>query len=208
MLTGVGCGTDAERTYAGLSSRRIELDVAGYVLRYLAPPWQHVPDDPLSTGARKSVPIGGSSYPILAKSGAVLEIPRESNGDDEAELSFPNYRLETALVECSAEGTEEQSCASYLAGLDYEARMSEGMFDRFGPEPRQRTNDFGQKYYELMGQTDATGRFRRVVFFEGAGAPEQIAGWMLIEANPDLGDREVTELVDAFQMLAGTGAEP
>jgi hypothetical protein len=208
MLTGVGCGTDAERTYAGLSSQRVELEVAGYVVRYLAPPWQRMPDDPLSTGARKSVSIGGDSYPILAKSGAVLEIPRESNVEEEEGLSFPKYRLEAALVACAAEDTEQLSCAAYLAGLDYEARMGEGMFDRFGPEPRQSSNDFGQKYYELMGQTDATGRFRRVVFFEGAEAAEQIAGWLLIEANPDLGEREVTELVDAFQMLAGGEAEP
>lgn len=203
-----GCGTDAERTYAGLSNERIELDPGGYVLRYLAPPWQSVPEDPLANGARKSVKIGGQSYPVYAESGAVLEIPQQAHVEDTDGESVPKYRLESALVVCAQEDTGDQSCAAYLAGLDYDARNEDGAFDLFGDEPRQHSNDAGQKYYEMMGQSDATGRFQRVVFIEGADAPERVAGWLSIEANPNLGEREVSEMVDAFEMLPGTGAQP
>jgi hypothetical protein len=154
------------------------------------------------------VPIGGKNYAIIAESGLVLEIDRESSVDDVEGLSFPKYRLDAALVQCAQEDTDNLSCAEYLAGLDYEARQSEGKFDRFGTQPRQRENDAGQKYYELMGQVDATGRFRRVIFFESEDVPERIATWMLIEANPDLGEREINELVEAVETLPSDGAQP
>jgi len=208
LITPAGCGTDSNRTYAGLSSARIELDEGGYVLRYLAPPWEKVNDDPLTSGRRKSSPIGGESTPILADSGVALEIERVSNSDVVNSLTFPKYRLETALVPCAQEDVGDLSCAEYLAGLDYEARQADGSFDRFGSAPRVRKNHWDQQYYELMGQIEATGRFRRVIFFEGVDAPETLAGWMLIEANPDLAEREVTELVRAFEMLPGSGAQP
>jgi hypothetical protein len=152
--------------------------------------------------------IGGKSYPIFAESGVVLEIDRESSVDDIEGLSFPKYRLDAALVECAESETDGLSCAEYLAGLDYEARQSEGKFDLLGTEWRQRKNDAGQKYYELMGQVDATGRFRRVIFFESEDTAERIAAWIMIEANPNLGEREINELVEAVEMLPSDGAQP
>jgi hypothetical protein len=207
LLTANACGTDAERKYAGLSRAQVALGEGGYVLRYLSPPWQRAKDDPLETGARKSVPIGGTSVPILAGSGAVLEIDRESNTKDVEELTFPNYRLEAALVECDSDDALDTSCAEHLAILDYAARQSEGRFDLFGDAPRAGKNDADQDYYELMGQSDATARYSRVIFFAG-DAPERVAARVLIEANPDLGEREITEMVRAFEMLPGDGAEP
>jgi hypothetical protein len=183
----------------------VERPEAGYVVRYLAPPWQSVADDPLVRGARATVPIGGMGRAIVEESGVVLEIERVSSSDVVDPLAFPKYRLEAALVPCGDDEIGELSCAEYLAELDYAARNDEGEFDLFGPGPRARRNDWNQRYYELMGQSETTGRFRRVVFFEAA-EPERVAGWLQLEANPDLGEREINELVHAFQMLPGTGA--
>jgi hypothetical protein len=210
LFAGSACGTDAEREYAGLSALRVEPPAAGYVLRYLSPPWQLMKDDPLATGARKSVPIGGENVPVVDDSAAVLEIERESNVEDD-DLSFPKYRLEAALVACDAEDPapedELPSCAERLAQRDYTARQSDGSFDRFGSEPRPGENDAEQQYFELMGQTTATRRFRRIVFFETA-ARDEIAAWLLIEANPDLAEPEITELIQAFEVLPGSEDEP
>ncbi len=205
---GLGCGADAERDYAGLSRASIERPEAGYVVRYLAPPWQRVTDDPLAAGARTTVSIGGTGRPIVAESGLVLEIERVSSSDVVDVLAFPKYRLEAALVPCSEDEVAEKSCAEHLAELDYAARQEGGAFDLFGSAPRARKNDWNQQYYELMGQAETTGRFRRVVFFEAAEEPEGIAGWLQLEANPDLGEREISQLVRAVQMLPGSGAEP
>jgi hypothetical protein len=201
------CGTDSEHPYASLSRARVERDQAGYVLRYLAPPWERLEDDPLAKGTRKSVSIGGTSTAILAESGVVLEIEHISNSGSSEALTFPKYRLEAALVPCMEEDVGDLSCAEHLAQLDYAARQEEGPVDLLGSKPRARKNDWNQTYYELMGQSETTGRFRRVIFFESS-TPERVAGWILIEANPDLGEREVTELVRAFEMLPGTEAEP
>lgn len=198
-----GCGTDAEHPYAGLSRARVELDQGGYVLRYLAPPWERVKDDPLAKGTRKSVPIGGESRAVVADSGLVLEIERVSNSDVVAAVTFPKYRLEAALVECSLEEVGDVSCAQHLAELDYAARQADGNVDLFGSKPRTRKNDWGQTYFEWMGQSETTGRFRRAVFVESE-TPEAVAAWLLIEANPNLGEREINELVQAFQLLPGT----
>lgn len=210
LLSGAGlsCGKDAEREYAGLSRATIERPEAGYVVRYLSPPWQRLTDDPLATGARTTVSIGGASRAIVAESGLVLEIERVSSSDVVDVLAFPKYRLEAALVPCSDDEVAESSCAEYLAELDYAARQEDAPFDRFGSSPRVRRNDWDQRYYELMGQAEATGRFRRVVYFEAAEQPEGIAGWLQLEANPDLGEREINELVRAVQMLPGAGAAP
>jgi hypothetical protein len=207
-LASHGCGKDAEREYAGLSRAEVERPEAGYVVRYLAPPWQRLNDDPLAAGARTTVTIGGMGRAVLEESGVVLEIERVSSSDKVDPLAFPKYRLEAALVTCSEDEVGRKSCAEYLAELDYAARQEEGAFDLLGSGPRARRNDWNQRYYELMGQTETTGRFRRLVFFEAAEQPEAIAGWLQLEANPDLGEREVSELVRAVQMLPGTGAEP
>jgi hypothetical protein len=195
----VSCGADAEQRYADLSSATIALEPQGYRLRYLHPPWDRRLDDPLVKGTRTAVEVGGASREIVPESAAVLEVAKESNASDPESLSMPKYRLEALLLQCeAAELSPTENCAQVLAAKDYAARATEGDYSLFGAEPRAGENDFAQGFHEMMGQVTDTRRYRRIVFFETE--QRDLTARLFIEGNPDLGEAEVTRLVNAFEL--------
>lgn len=204
-MTCGACGSDAERRYADLSTVPVDLDVGGYRLRYLKPPWKREDADPLATGARTSVLVAGMNREIVPDSAVVLQIAKQSTAEDPEHLSVPKYRLETVLLRCDPSELEDQSCAATLARLDQAALAPEGDFTLFGKEPRAGTNDFEQVLYEFMGQLSADLRYRRIVYYE-TDEPTLTAR-LFIEGNPDLDEYEVTRLVRAFE-LTSAAEEP
>jgi hypothetical protein len=204
LLSGAtgACGTDAERRYADLSSAEIALEGGGYRLRYPSPPWTRLRDDPLATGARRGVVIGGTNRDILPQSGAVLEIAKQSGASDPEQLAVPKYRLEAVLLRCAEdELASDESCAAVLAALDQAARAEEGDYDLFGAVPREGHNDFEQPFYEFMGRTSEEGRYQRVVYYETE--VRDVTARLFVEANPDLDEPEMTRLVNAFEPTRG-----
>jgi hypothetical protein len=200
----VSCGADAERRYADLSSATIALEPQGYTLRYLRPPWKQLLDDPLVKGTRTTVQVGGSNLEIVPASATVLEVAKESSVADPEGLSMPKYRLEAVLLRCDEAQLEpSQNCAQALVAKDLAARTAEGDYDLFGASPRQKENDFDQPVYEIMGQVAETRRYRRIAFFETD--QRDMAARLFIEGNPNLGEREVTRLVNAFELTTSQG---
>jgi hypothetical protein len=199
LLIQSACGSDAERRYSDLSTAAVVKDEGGYRLRYPNPPWERRKEDPLATGARSSVTVGGTDREILPESAVVLEISKQSSAEDPEHLSLPKYRLEAALLRCDADEVDAGgSCARALAALDYDALAAEGDFDTFGPEPRAGENDFHQVMYEILGQLTEDQRYRRLAYFETS--EPTLAARLFIEGNPDLGEREMTRLVQAFEL--------
>lgn len=205
-LCGVtACGTDAERRYADLSATEIALDVGGYRLRWLNPPWKLLTSDPLATGTRTSVMVGGMNREIVPESGAVLQVAKQSTASDPDNLSLPKYRLEAAFVRCSeSELADDESCAAALAQLDQATRASQGTYELYGDTPRAGTNDFDQPFYEFMGTSDEDQRYRRIIFYE-TDSPSLTAR-LYIEGAPNLGEYEITRLVNAFELTAPEAA--
>jgi hypothetical protein len=194
----VSCGADAERRYSDMSSAEVVLDEQGYRLRYPAP-WKRIKDDPLEKGTRTTVQVGGARREIVAGSATVLQVSKETNAPDPDRLSVPKYRLEAVLLRCSEEElADAQDCAEALAKLDQAGLEAEGDFDRFGKEPRAGKNDFDQPLYELLGQLSEDRRYRRVVFYAGEDAALTVR--LMVEGNPDLGEREITRMVQAFEL--------
>jgi hypothetical protein len=195
----VACGTDAERRYADLSRAEVTLDVGGYQLRYLGPPWKRLGEDPLVTGARTSVMVGGANREIVPESAAVLQVAKQSSASDPQHVSLPKYRLEAVFLRCSEDELEgDQSCAAALAQGDQAARADEGTYDLFGDTPRAGQNDFEQPFHEFMGKTEIDQRYQRIVFYETSA--RTLAARLFIEGNPDLSEHEVTRLVNAFEL--------
>jgi hypothetical protein len=181
-----------------MSSAEVALDEQGYRLRY-PPPWKRLKDDPLEKGTRTAVQVGGASREIVARSAAVLQVSKETTAPDPSRLSVPKYRLEAVLLRCTeAELEDARDCAEALAKLDYAALEAEGDFGRFGTEPRAGKNDFDQPLYELLGQLSEDRRYRRVTFY--AGEDEALTVRLMIEGNPNLGEREITRMVQAFEL--------
>lgn len=208
MLFGLlaACGTDAERRYADLSTTEVTLDVGGYRLRSLRPPWKSLDNDPLVTGLVTNVLVGGVAREIVPESAAVLQIAKQSAASDPEHLSLPKYRLEAVLLRCSeAELDADQSCAAALAALDQTARASEGEYDLFGDVPRADENDFEQPFYEFMGKTTEDQRFRRISFYETD--TRTLTARLFIEGNPDLSEYEITRLVKAFELTSATTSD-
>jgi hypothetical protein len=204
-----GCGTDAERRYAALSSLEVRVESGGFRARYLSPPWYSVPDDPLVTGALEQVPVGDTTWPIVPESALVLEIERESSVSDPSHLSYPKYRLEAALLRCEEEQLEDApSCAAALASQDLAGRTASEDTELFGTAPHPGTNDFGQEFWELMTRVPETNRRRRIQYLQAED--ELTALRLFVEANPELDEPEMTRMLSAFELLPGSdpGEDP
>jgi hypothetical protein len=197
------CGADAEARYAGLSTAEIRTPELTYKIRYLSPPWKRF-KDALTTGARKSVPVGGELRDIVPDTGLVLAIERETSFD-EVGLTYAKYVMEIAAVRCStSELTNEDTCARYLAAIDYTARAESGEDSGFfGPEELPGSNDVGQQYYELMTRDPETFRYRRVAFFETADRLLTVR--LYIEANPGLADPETSRMIQTLEIVEPGG---
>lgn len=186
-----------------MSSADIALDEQSYRLRY-PPPWKRQKDDPLEKGTRTQVQVGGKAREFVPGSAAVLQIAKETSAPDPERISLPKYRLEAVLLRCTdAELEGAQNCAEALAKLDYTALGAEGDFELFGEKPRAGQNDFEQPLYEMLGQLSETRRYRRVVFYESDDAALSVR--LMIEGNPDLREREISRMVEAFELT--TNAE-
>jgi hypothetical protein len=200
-----GCGADAERRYASLSSLEVQVEEGGFRARYLSPPWYSVPSDPLVAGERAQVPIGDTTQDIVPESALVLEIENQSSLPDPMGLSYPKYRLEAALLHCTQDQIgEAESCAAALAAQDLTGRSASEDTDSFGADPRPGKNDFGQEYWELMTRVPETGRHRRIQYFQADDA--LTATRLFVEANPALDDQEMTRMLHAFELLPGSGS--
>lgn len=201
------CGADAEGRYAGLSSAEVSAAELTYKIRFLSPPWKRVDTDPLVTGARKSVPVGGRLRDVVPDSGLVLAIDRESSIDDMSGLTYAKYVMEVVAVRCSAsELTEDDSCARFLAASDYAARAESEDSGFFGTEEQLASNDVGQKYYELMTRDPVTYRYRRLAFFETGDRLLTVR--LYIDANPGLADPATSRMIQTLEIMAPAGAEP
>jgi hypothetical protein len=211
-----GCGPDAETRFAGLDVEEVAPpEGPRYRLRYLSPPWKQVSDDALVRG---EAPVqfgvkdgeGDRAHPDLwpiADSARVLEIGRTAHTTEalpEDVVTYPKYRLEVAALDCDAlaiASGPRDSCAAALRRQDERAR-SEGDTERvLGGHGRGGTNAFGQRYHEFTTQVAATRRFRRVVYFETERP--HVAVRLGFEANPDLGEREITRMIEAFEIVTG-----
>lgn len=196
----LSCGTDAEQRYAGLSKHDVTSTEVSYRVRYLAPPWEKLRDDPLVTGARKSVPLGEGLRDVVPGTGAVLYVPRTSNLSGPEELFFAKYRLEVAALRCADEELSAgSSCAQWLADTDYAGRITREDGDFFGGAPRADSNDFDQPFYELMTRDAESSRYRRIAYFETSTAALSLR--VYIEGNPDLSELEITNMLRAFEVL-------
>lgn len=193
------CGSDAERRYSDMTTAQVAQEGAGYRLRFPDPPWDRRDDDPLATGARTTVPVGEADREIVPESAVVLEISKESSASDPEHLSVAKYRLEAAFLRCGADELDgANSCALALANADYRALADEGDFAMFGPEPRAGENDFDQVLYEILGLVSEDQRYKRLAYFETS--EPTLAARLYIEGNPDLGEREITRMVQAFEL--------
>ena len=210
-----GCGQDADETYAGMSSLVVgQPDGIGYRLRYLDPPWENVHDDPLVRGLdHASVQfglrdgVGTASMPDLApspQSSRVLEIERSARVEVTAAgvITYPKYRLEVSILRCDDLGiavAQADSCAKQLNTSDVNGRTGVELNTFFGPDGRTGTNVKGQPYYEFMTQVPDTTRYRRVVYYETSDQMTTIR--LGFEANPALTEPEVTQMINAFEVL-------
>ena len=205
-----GCGEDSEKRYAGLDVAQVSLEGGpGYRLRYLAPPWETVDDDPLATGKTSQVPFGASTncsaqgamcLAVVPKSSSVLEIDGSSVTDDPNVINYPKYRAEASVVVCPAGSLASQDlCADFLANADATGRNTEeGGDDVFAP-PEDGENDFGQHFREVNARNLETFRYRRIVYF--ATSDREIAVRLFLEANPSLKEKEVTRMIQAFEVV-------
>jgi hypothetical protein len=205
-----GCGEDSEKRYAGLEVAQVSPeDGPGYRLRYLHPPWDGVPDDPLATDEVSAVPFGASSdcsaksamcLAVEPKTNTVLEIDRPAiMPDDPDTFTYPKYRAEASVVRCPA-GTlaSKDVCADYLANADATGRDTEVGDDVFsGPEDGE--NDFKQHFREFNAKNRESLRYRRIAYF--ATSDREIAVRLFLEANPSLKDEEVTRMIHAFEVV-------
>jgi len=197
------CGADSEGRYAGLDTAHIESSALSYKIRYLSPPWKRVKDDPLATGARKSVPVAGGLRDVLEGSGLVLAIERESS-INEMGLTYAKYVLEAAVLRCDAgELNGDESCALFLADGDYRARANSEDSGFFGPEAQEASNDAGQTFYELMTRDKTTFRYKRLAFFETGD--RLLAVRLYIEANPGLADPLTTRMIQTLEIVDPDG---
>lgn len=198
-----GCGADAEERYAGLDVIELTDTSVPYRLRYLSPPWKRVKDDPLATGARKSVQVAGGLRDVVQGTALVLAIDRESS-IEEVGLTYAKYVMEVAAISCAAsELTQDETCAQFLAAGDYAARASREESGFFGEEAQAGSNDVGQAYYELMTRDRALSRYKRVAFFETADRLTTLR--LYIEANPGLADPLTTRMIKTVTLLDEAG---
>lgn len=213
------CGPDAEARFAGLDVEEVAPpEGPSYRLRYLSPPWKQVAGDALVRG---QAPVqfglndaeGDTAHPDLwpiAESARVLEIGRNLQTDKtlpDGVVTYPKYRLEVAGLDCEALGIDlptGDSCAAQLRQQDESGRSDSDEERVLGGYSRGGTNAFGQRYHEFTTQVQATRRFRRVVYFETERP--SVAVRLGFEANPDLGESEITRMIEAFELL--TPGEP
>ncbi|MFT3927575.1 MAG: hypothetical protein QM778_33895 [Myxococcales bacterium] len=217
----LGCGRDADETYAGMSSLVVEQpDGIGYRLRYVDPPWQRVTTDPLERGQPDASVqfgrldrVGAPALPDLVPSklsSRVLEIHRTAQVDMAAPgvITYPKYRLEVSVLNCDELGVQvatQDSCAKKLNTSDSEGRTGAELNTFFGADGREGKNDKGQPYYEFMTQVQETARYRRVVYYETSKRMTAIR--LGFEANPPLSELEVTQMINAFEVLEGEAAD-
>jgi len=193
-----GCGTDAQRRYAGLSE--LARDGAGlrYTLRYQAPPWKRRDTDPLALGTQARVAIGGSTRAYVPGSGSVLEIGTSTVAVVPGE-NFPKYRIEAALVRCDpTELAGVAHCAQALQTAELRAR---------GSAATSREHDDAElPHHDVVARDAADLRNIRVAFFE---APvTNTALWVYMEAYPSLTEREVEDMLGAISIEASAAVAP
>ncbi len=210
-----GCGQDAEETFAGMSTLVVgQPDGIGYRLRYLNPPWENVADDPLVRDAPEARVqyglldgMGASALADLkpsAHSSRVLEIDRTGQAAVPIDgiITFPKYRLEVSILRCADLGiavAQQDTCARTLNVADVNGRTGVELNVFFGQDGRSGENHRGQAYHEFMTQVPQTSRYRRVVYYETKDPLVTIR--LGFEANPPLSELEVTQMIDAFEVL-------
>jgi hypothetical protein len=209
----LSCGQDAEKRYAGLSTVSIALPSggAGYLLRYLAPPWEGVDDDPQVTGMESKVPFGASQectsskaacLTIEAHSASVLEIERQSLvPEEDGTIVFPKYRLEAAFVRCTADMlAAKDECYAVLGRMDQVGRETDPNTDDRVFSGKSDKNDAGQPFYEFQSVTVLNQRYRRIAYF--STDDRLLAVRVFMEANPSLAEEEVTRMLHAFEIVS------
>jgi hypothetical protein len=184
---------------------------AGYLLRYLAPPWEVVDDDPQVLGMETKVPFGASQECTSSKAAclglephtaSVLEIERQSLVPrDDGTIVFPKYRLEAAFVRCSADKlAASDQCYAFLGKADQVGRDTDPDTDDRVFSGKSAKNDAGQPYYEFQSVTLMNQRYRRIAYF--ATDDRLLAVRVFMEANPSLAEEEVTRMLHAFEIVS------
>ena len=146
-------------------------------------------------------------FPIcfrVPQSSRVLEIDRTSQVDVEIEgiITYPKYRLEVSVLRCDQLGVQVaqlDTCAKSLNRNDVNGRTGVELNTFFGQDGRTGMNEKGQPYYEFMTQVSETSRYRRVVYYETSQRLTAIR--LGFEANPPLSELEVTQMINAFEVL-------
>jgi hypothetical protein len=178
------------------------------------PPWENVADDPLVLGT------GGATvqYGLLDGNGVgalpdlepsphgsrVLEVERtgQSAVPIQGIITYAKYRLEVSILRCDVLGiavAQQDSCASTLNAADVNGRTGVELNTFFGQDGRTGKNERGQPYHEFMTQVPETSRYRRVVYYETKN--RLVAIRLGFEANPPLSELEVSQMIEAFEVL-------
>ena len=212
LLFAQACGEDSEKTYAGLSVAQASApDGLSYRLRYLNPPWEKSDRDPLITGSDTGVELRGvKDQPFIAGTAIVLEVERESIVSGGGRTK---YHLEATLIACDLTLDAGESCAKAIAYADNDARVADGEPSFYEGSVKERSNDFAQKYYELITRNMETQRYKRVAFYDTPDASRFLR--VYIESNPRLDEDEVDRMLDAVELFEGdapasgdAGAQP
>jgi hypothetical protein len=173
----------------------------GYRLRYLAPPWERFRKDPLATDAPGAGFIA-SEQGLTAfekASVTVLEVERTSVSTGSNIISYPTYRLEVGFVRCAASMLGKKGvCSDLLAAAEsLKLDASDQVF--FGAGGRVSANDFDQRFVDVLTRNLETLRYRRLAYFDTVDPTLVVR--LGLEANPSLNEREVTRMIEAFEVL-------
>jgi hypothetical protein len=195
-IASAGCGTDAERRYAGLSEVERSALGVGYTLRYLAPPWKRRDGDPLVLGSRTGVSVGGRTRRVVKEGVSVLEIGTTTVAQVPGE-NYPKYRLEAAIVRCDDDELGDTPCAPVLRLAEFEARAG---------ATSPPVSESGTTHYDVLAKADDGQRNVRVAFYDfGNGAPD-VALWVYIESYPSLSERDIDDMLADITLNDGSAA--
>ncbi len=210
----LGCGEDAEQTYAGLSVATASArDGLSYRVRFLSPPWKQAKHDPLVLGMDPDIELRGKDDQLFIPGTAVvLQIERESILSDNTRNA--KYRFEATLLDCDIALNARERCAERMAVADNDARTAQGEPSFYEGSIKTSTNDFDQKYYQLITRGVDTLRSKRIAFYETPDPQRYLR--VYIEANPRLDEAEVDRMLNAVETFADEslawqadgGAEP
>ncbi len=194
------CGEDAEQRYAGLNVATASApDGLSYRIRFLNPPWKNSQRDALAAGADTDVELRGKNDQVfIAGTAIVLEIDREAVVVD-TRFSQPKYRLEATLLDCDLPLADDESCAKSIAVADNLARTAQGETSLYEGSIKSGTNDFDQKYFELLTRSIESRRNKRIAFFETPDPQRYLR--VYIEGNPRLDEPEVDHMLNAIEIF-------